>query len=166
MSEIIVFPWNKNEIILNLLVFVITIILATYMLLLQSWILLIIYWTIWLLFIFLGRFMICRHCDYLGKSCPTLCMGIIAGKLYKRSSKKNFTEIKMWTFYLDVSFLVLAMIFPLIIYVYLFFREGLMLIEWFLVSIYFICGILALLLHSKSCKKCTVEGCPLRGKNH
>lgn len=155
-------PWSKREIWTILFVFVVSMVLATYMLLVKSWVYVAAYWAIWMLFFFLGRFMICRHCDYLTRPCPTLCMGILAGKLFARSNKKDFTEIRTWTFYLDVAFIVAAMIFPLIVYGYFIFREGLTRTEWFLIAVYVVVGITAQVIHSRSCKKCAAGGCPLR----
>lgn len=67
--------------------------------------------------------------------------------LYKRSDKKDFTEIKKWGFFLDVSLIALAMVFPIF------------------VIVYFIIGISTFKIHSNGCKKCTVVGCPLGGKS-
>ncbi|TFG28361.1 MAG: hypothetical protein EU532_05465 [Promethearchaeota archaeon] len=136
------------------------------MLLLKSWMFLIVYGLIWLFIIFVGRALVCRHCDFLGKKCVTWCMGIIGSKIYKLSDKKDFTEIKIWKFWLDVVFIAIALLFPIFIYFYYFFRVGLTLVDWILVVIYFIVGLLTFLIHNIGCKKFIVKGCPFRPKSH
>jgi len=139
--------------------------LATFMLLLKSWLFVIGYWLIWVILIVVGRALICKHCDFLGEKCVSWCMGILGGMLYKRSDKKDFTEIKKWGFFLDVSLIALAMVFPIIVYGYFFFSEGLSIIDWIFVIVYFIIGISTFKIHSNGCNKCTVVGCPLGGKS-
>ena len=158
-------PWTNKEIISNLVAIIILISLATFMIFIKSWLLLPIYWLFWILCIIIGRYFTCRHCDFLGKPCSTWCMGILGGMLYKRSDKKDFTEIKKWGFFLDVSLIALAMVFPIIVYGYFFFSEGLSIIDWIFVIVYFIIGISTFKIHSNGYKKCTVVGCPLGGKS-
>ncbi len=166
MTETNEAPWTKKEICGNLIAIIISMSLATFMLVLKSWLFLIGYWLIWVVLIIVGRALVCKHCDFLGKPCPTWCMGIIGSKLYKRSDKKDFTEIKIWRFWLDVVFIAFAMLFPLIVYIYYFISEGLLLLDVILAIIYLIVGILTLLIHTMGCKKCIVKGCPLRPKSH
>jgi hypothetical protein len=155
-------PWTRWEIATIVSLFVFSMVLATYMLSVKSWMFVAIYWAIWILFFSLGRFMVCRHCDYIGRPCPTLCMGMLAGRLFTRSDKKDFTEIRMWTFFLDVSFIVSAMVFPIIVYGCLFFHEGLTAVDRSLSAVYLVIGILVLVFHSRACKRCEAGGCPLR----
>jgi hypothetical protein len=159
-------PWTNKEICGNLLAIIISMGLATFMLLLKSWLFLIGYWLIWAIMIIVGRALVCRHCNFLGKKCPTWCMGLIGSKLYKRSDKKDFTEIKIWKFWFDVALIAFAMLFPFIIYVYYIISEGLLLLDILLAIIYLIVGIITMLIHTMGCKKCTVNGCPLRPKSH
>ncbi len=85
-------PWSKKELMANVYAIIVLMITATIMLFLKSWVLGIVYWIIWLFYIVVGRGVTCRHCDFLGKPCPTWMMGVIGGKLYKRSDKKHFRE--------------------------------------------------------------------------
>jgi hypothetical protein len=129
----------------------------------KNWLFLPLYWFIWIIDFVVGRYVTCRHCEFLGQPCPTWCMGIIGGKLYKRSNKKSFTEIGLWKFFVfDVLFIFLAIIFPYIVYVYSFIIKGSVLIDWMLLIIYSIIVIVTLKMHSSSCKKCPIEGCPLK----
>jgi len=159
-------PWTKKEIRGNMIAILISMSLATFILLLKSLLFLLFYWLIWAIIIVVGRAFVCRHCDFLGKPCPTWCMGIIGSKLYTRSNKKDFTEIKIWKFWFDVGCIALVLLFPLFVYIYYFFSEGLSVLDWMLVSIYFIAGIITFLYHTMGCKKCTVKGCPLGPKSH
>jgi hypothetical protein len=162
MNETNEAPWTRKEICGNLIAISLSIGLATFILLLKSWLFVIGYWLIWVVIIVVGRALVCKHCDYLGKACPTWCMGIIGSKLYKRSDKKDFTEIKIWRFWLDVAFITFAMLFPLIVYIYYIISEGILLLDITLAIIYLIVGIITLVIHTMGCKKCTVKGCPLR----
>ncbi len=160
-------PWSRNDIVVNLIAIIILMSYATIILLLKSWMFIPIYWLFWGLYFVIGRYVTCRHCDYLGKACPSWCMGKIGGKLYKRSDKKNFAEAGLWKMVIfDVGFLGLANIFPLVVYFYYYFSEGLTVIDWFLISIYGLIGIIILLIHQKKgCAKCTLP-CPLSGVKH
>ncbi len=164
MTEIKESPWTKKDIRINLIAVIILMILANYLILLKSWTLIFIYWFNWIIVIIVGRYLACRHCDFLGEKCPSWCMGVIGGLLYKRSEKKDFTETKKWKFFLDVFLIAFAIIFPLIVYLFYFLIEGLLLFEWILVIIYLMMAIIVFLIHSRSCKKCTVKGCPIGPK--
>ena len=130
---------------------------ATIIILMKNWLFLHIYWFIWIIDFVVGRYITCRHCEFLGKPCPTWCMGIIGSKLYKRS------EIGLWKFFVfDVLLIFLAIIFRYIVYVYSFIIEGRVLIDWIFLIIYSIIVIITLKMHSTSCKKCPMEGCPLK----
>lgn len=166
MTETRESPWSKKEICGNLIAIIISMSIATFILFLKSWLFIVLYWLIWVLIIIVGRTLVCRHCDFLGKPCPTWCMGLIGSKLYKRSNKKDFTEIKIWKFWLDVVFIALVLLFPLIVDIYYLFSEGLSLFDWMCVVIYFIVGMITFLVHTMGCKKCTVKGCPLGPKSH
>ncbi len=166
MTETKKTPWTTGEICGNLIAIIISMGFATFILLLKSWFLVIGYWVLWAIVIFVGRALVCRHCDFLGKPCPTWCMGLIGSKLYKRSDKKDFTEIKIWRFWLDVIFIAFALLFPLTVYIYYFISEGIVLLDVILAIIYFIVGITTFLIHTLGCRKCTVNGCPLRPKTH
>ncbi|MFX0073700.1 MAG: hypothetical protein ACFFAO_21690 [Candidatus Hermodarchaeota archaeon] len=157
--------WTKTEIWLSLVMLIVSMCLATYMLFIKSWVFLVIYWLLWIIVFILGRYLVCRHCNLLGHPCPTWCFGIIGGLLYKRSEKKDFTEIKKSQFFLDVLLIALALIFPIIIYLYYIIVVNLILLDLFLLIVYFIIGIAAFLYHTKCCRKCTIKGCPL-GPNH
>jgi hypothetical protein len=166
MSEIKESPWTKEEIYINLITIIISMILASYMMILKSWILILIYWFNWVVVFIVGRYLVCRHCNFLGEKCPSWCLGIIGSLLYKRSDKKDFTETKKCKFFLDVFLIAFAIIFPLIVYIFYFLIEGLILFEWILVIIYFLVGIGVFFIHSRSCTKCTVKGCPIGPKSN
>ncbi|TFG09696.1 MAG: hypothetical protein EU535_08855 [Promethearchaeota archaeon] len=159
-------PWTKKEICGNVIAIIISIGLATFILLIKSLFFLLFYWSIWLIIIVVGRALVCKHCDFLGEKCVTWCMGIIGSKLYKRSNKKDFTEIKIWKFWFDVGCITIALLFPLFVYIYYFFSEGLSVLDWMLIAIYLIAGIITFLYHTMCCKKCTVRGCPLGPKSN
>jgi len=162
MNETVSLPWSKKDVWLNLIVILILMGLATYMILVKSWILLIIYWLVWVLYFTVGRYVTCRHCDFLGKACCSWCMGIIGGKLYKRSDKKNFVENGMWKVFLfALSFLFAALIFPIVYYFYILFTDSLSVVDWTLLIIYFIMFIITLAIHqSFGCNKCSIVECP------
>jgi hypothetical protein len=159
-------PWTKKDIRANLMVIFILVILAIIMIIIKSWIMLVFYWVFWLLYITVGRYVSCRHCDFLGKPCPSWGMGIIGAKFFKRSEKKNFLEggglWKMMLF--DISFLALSNLMPIYLYLYLLFVEGLTIIDWGLLILYSIMVIITLGLHQKTgCNKCPTDACPLSG---
>lgn len=162
MNEVTDSPWTKKDIWANLIAVLILMSLASYMILVKSWVLLIFYWIMWFLYFTVGRYVVCRHCDYLGKPCATWCMGIIGGKLFKRSDKKNFLENGKWKFFVfALSFLFIAGLLPLIVYVYQLFTEGLSIIDWTFLIIYFIIFIIVNIIHlSLGCKKCPIKVCP------
>jgi len=158
-------PWSKNVIILNLVAIICLMSLATYMILVKSWIFLLIYWVNWILFFTVGRYFSCRHCDFHGKACPSWCMGIIGGKLYKRSNKKNFCEdgglLKAILF--DITFLMLGIFFPYLIYMYYSLTDVLTLVDWVLLGIYSLLVVFTLGIHHKGCKKCPNDECLMSG---
>jgi len=158
-------PWTKKEVYVNFIALLTTIAIGTILLLLKSWLFLIFFWILWILYAVVGRYVTCRHCDFLGKACPSWFMGIIGGKLYKRSDKKCFPEVGLWKmFVFDVSFLALATLLPIIVYIFSFFSVGLLISDWILFFIYGAVGLLTLGLHSKlGCSKCPINGCPLCG---
>lgn len=136
---------------------------TTIILLLKSWIFVPIYWFFWILYFGIGRYVTCRHCDFLGKTCPSWCMGIIGGKLFERSNKKDFCENGPWNLIVDVSFLVAANLVPYIMYAYYLYTFTLTNIDWILIVIYSALGFLTFLVHSRACKKCPISACPLSG---
>ena len=160
-------PWTTFDIAINLVILGITLGIAIFMLVLKAaWLYLGIWIAMVLLYIFLGRYVTCRHCDYLGKPCPSWCMGIIGGLLYKRSEKKNFCEDGILNLFLfDVLFLIIAMLLPIIVYVIQLMTIGLLTLDWFLFSIYIILVLVTLGTHSLTgCRKCPIEDCPMASK--
>lgn len=157
-------PWSKKEVYVNLIAMITLMSFGSFILIIKSWIFLAIFWIFWILYFTVGRYVTCRHCDYLGKACCSWCVGIIGGKLFKRSKKKSFPEAGIWKMLLfDVSFLALATLTPYFTYTIFFLNEGLLLIDWIYLGIYSILGIITLATHSKGCKKCPIDGCPLSG---
>ena len=163
MNETVSLPWTKKDIWLNLIAVLILMGLATYMILVKSWILMIIYWLVWVLYFTVGRYVTCRHCDFLGKACCSWCLGIIGGKLYKRSDKKNFAENGMWKVFLfALSFLFTVMLFPIVYYFYILFTDSLSVVDWALLIIYFIMVLIMNAIHMFfGCKKCPIVECLL-----
>jgi len=166
MNETADLPWTKKDIWLNLIAIIVLMGLATYMIFVKSWVLLIIYWLIWILYFTVGRYVTCHHCDFLGKACCSWCMGKIGGKLYKRSEKKNFVENGMWkVFVFALSFLFIAELLPIILYLYELFTNGLNLLDWLLLIIYFIIFIVMNAIHlTFGCNRCPTADCPFNRK--
>jgi fumarate reductase subunit D len=93
-------------------------------------------------------------------------MGIIAGKLYKRSNKPNFCADGgfLTALLLDISFLLVAVLIPLIAYVLEALTGVLQPLEWVLLAIYLIVALLMIITHSLiGCKKCSITDCPMSG---
>ena len=156
--------WTETNIKFNLYAILVLIVYTSFILLIKNWIFLIIYIIFWLIYIIIGRYVTCRHCDYLGKPCPSWNMGLIAAKIYTRSDKKNFAEAGIWKlFILDIVPLMLAHILPIFIYFFPFFISlGLNILDWILISLYMILLGITLYIHqTKGCSKCNIEGCPL-----
>lgn len=157
-------PWSKKLVQANLIALFVAMGFATYMLLIKSWIFVVIYWILWLLFFTIGRYVSCRHCQFHGKPCTSWCMGIIGGKLYKRSNKEHIFEnkglLKMLLF--DVSFFVVVALLPVLIYTSFFFTVGLNFTDWVLLSVYGIIAVVVFILHQMGCNKCPTEQCPLK----
>jgi len=160
-------PWTSFDIAINLIILFISIGLSTFMLVLKAlWIYLVLYYLCWGLYIIVGRYVTCRHCDFLGKPCPSWCMGIIAGKLYKRSNKPNFCADGgfLTALLFDISFLLIAVLIPLIAYVLEALTGILQPLEWVLLAIYLIVALLMIITHSLTgCKKCPIADCPMSG---
>ena len=160
-------PWSKNLIRANLITLVVAMIFGTYILILISWISLIIYWVFWLVFFTLGRYVSCRHCDFLGKPCPSWCMGIIGGKLFKRSQKEHIFEDKgmLKMAFFDIAPFAVAALLPIIFYIFNRFSVGLSFFDWILLIIYGIIVVVAFTLHQMGCNKCPIGQCPLSKSN-
>ena len=160
-------PWSSWDVRLNFIAIVILWAFGTYILAIKCWIMLIVFWIFWALYFTIGRYMTCRHCDFLGKPCPSWNVGILAKMMgMKRSEKKNFYEegnLKLILF--DVSFLLLAILVPYIKYVYDFFLYGVGTFDLVLLIIYSTIVVIVLLLHSQlGCKKCPLDGCLMNPK--
>ncbi|MHA1356846.1 MAG: hypothetical protein ACTSRC_01920 [Candidatus Helarchaeota archaeon] len=163
MSEDI--PWTKFDIRINLVLMISFLVYSTIILILKTaWLFLIIFWVMFALYMTLGRYTTCRHCDYLGKACPSWCMGIIGAKLYTRSEKENFCkEGFLIPFLTDLLFLIIAFACPIIAYLLIW--EFLLVIDWILLILYVGLLFVVLGVHSLTgCKKCPIEECPLNGK--
>ena len=158
-------PWSKKEVYANLLAILTLLVYGSIIILLKSWIFLIAFWIFWLLYLVVGRYVTCRHCDYLGKACCSWCVGIVGGKLYKRSKLQSFPEAGLWKMLVfDVLWLALATLTPYFLYGYYFLIDGLQLIDWTLLAIYSIVGAIMLWIHNRGCKKCPITGCPMNGQ--
>lgn len=157
-------PWTKNKIRANLIAIFILVILAIIMIIIKIWLMLVLYCVFWILFITVGRYVSCRHCDFLGKPCPSWGMGIIGAKFFQRSEKKNiFERGGLWKMLLfDISFLALANLMPIYLYIYLLFIQGLTIIDWGLLIFYSLMVVITLAIHQTTgCNKCPTEPCPL-----
>ena len=158
-------PWSRNEIYVNLLLMIILITFGSAIIILKYWLIVLVFWLFFGLYLVVGRYVTCRHCDFLGKPCCSWCVGIIGDKLYKRSQVKSFPEVGLWKMLIfDVLWLFLAILTPYLLYGYYLITEGLKMLDWILLGIYSIIGVLTLYVHSKGCKKCPISGCPLSGK--
>ncbi|MHA1263669.1 MAG: hypothetical protein ACTSRS_00385 [Candidatus Helarchaeota archaeon] len=162
-------PWTTKDITLNLGVLISLVILASVMLILKAfWLFLALFWIDFILgFMIIGRYVTCRHCDYLGKPCPSWCMGIIGKWLgFQRSAKKNFCEDGgiLFAVLFDISFLIIAMGLPIIAYSIEAFVKGLGIVDYLLLILYIGLVFATLGIHSLTgCRKCDID-CPLRGK--
>lgn len=155
-------PWSIKEIKINLVLMLLLIIYASIIIIMISWINLIIYWIFWALYLIIGRYVTCRHCDFLGKACNSWCVGIIGGKLYKRSDKACFPDAGIWKmFFFDVSFILIAVLYPFFVYGFILLGFGFNLFYILLISIYAFLAGAVLITHDKGCKKCPIEKCPL-----
>ncbi len=160
-------PWTKRDITLNLIALISLVTFASFILIIKNWIFLLIYGLFWVIYIFVGRYVTCRHCDYLGKPCPSWNMGLIASKLYTRSDKKNFAEAGLWKlFVLDILPLMLADLYPIIIYFAPIFTPiGLTVVDWYILGFYITILLITLYIHqTKGCNKCNIKSCPLSKK--
>ena len=158
-------PWTKFEILINLIVMLVYLAFSTAMLIIRaSWLFLIIFWVMIILYMTVGRYTTCRHCEYLGKPCPSWCMGIIGAKLYTRSEKENFCKDGfLIPFLTDILFLIIAFACPLI--AYLLNWDFLLLTDWVFIVVYIVILLGVLGLHSLAgCKNCPIEDCPLSRK--
>jgi hypothetical protein len=161
--------WTSIDIRINLITLFILVGFSTFMLVIKAqWVLLILYYVCWGLYIVVGRYVTCRHCDYLGKACPSWCMGILGGKLYKRSAKRNFCVEGGFIYgvLFDISFLLIAVFIPVFAYLVQALQGGLVAVDYVLLVIYIILALLTVILHSLTgCKKCPIADCPMSG-NH
>jgi len=162
-------PWTSFDIRINLIIVLILIGFSIVILAVKFlWVFLGLYILCWGLYIVVGRYVTCRHCDFLGKPCPSWCMGILGGKLYKRSNKRNFCVeggfIPAVLF--DISFLIIAVFIPIIAYIVQLLTVGLLALDYVLLTVYLILALLTLIMHSLTgCKKCPIADCPMSGNN-
>jgi len=160
-------PWNSWDVRINFIAIVALWVFGTYMLAIKCWRPLLAFWVFWVLYFTIGRYMTCRHCDFLGRPCPSWNMGILAAKMgMKRSEKKNFYEDgNLKLILLDVLFMLLAIFIPYIKYIYDFFTIGVFAFDVVLLIIYTAIVGMVLLLHLQlGCKKCPMEGCLMNPK--
>ena len=166
-------PWSKKSLIVNSVALISLIIVGTIIILWRSTypvIYLPLYYVAWVFYFTVGSYYTCRHCDFLGKPCPSWNKGIIAGVLFKRTDKKTFMEIPRWQFILlDVLPLLLALFSPYIPFAIIFIDpiRRMTLIDNILLPVYFVLEIAVIALHSMGCRKCPISECPLSraGKN-
>jgi len=160
-------PWSKKSINANLISIISLITIGTVIILYRAinWMLYLpLYFLFWILFFLIGSFFACRHCDFLGKPCPTWYRGVIAGKLFKRSDKKTFMENPKWQFiFLNWSFFGIAMFAPYLVFLIALVDpvKNLNFIDDILFFLYLAVDLITIYLHSKGCKKCTINDCPL-----
>ena len=156
-------PWTTFDNAINLVLMIVLLVYATFMLVIKaSWLFLALFWVMILLYMTVGRYTTCRHCDFLGKACPSWCMGIIGAKLYKRSEKENFCKDGfLIPFLTDVLFLFIGFACPIIAY----FIAGLLLFDWMILIIYIVLLVATLGVHwLAGCRKCPIKDCPMAGK--
>jgi len=166
-------PWSKKSLTINLIVLISLITVGTIIILFRStypFIYLPLYFFAWIFYYTVGGYYTCRHCDFLGKPCPSWNKGVIAGKLFKRTDKKNFMELPRWQFILfDIVPLLLALFSPYLPFAIIFIDpvRRMTLIDNILLPLYAVLEITAIALHSMGCRKCSISECPLSkaGKN-
>ena len=160
-------PWSKKSINANIVALISLIVIGTVIILYRAinWMLYLpLYFLFWALYFTVGGYFSCRHCDNLGKPCPSWNKGIIAGKLFKRSDKKSFMEIPRWQFILlDGLFFIIAMFAPYSVFLIALMDpvKNLTIIDDILFFLYLAVDLITIYLHSKGCKKCTMYDCPL-----
>jgi hypothetical protein len=160
-------PFSKKSINANLIAIISLMVLGTIIILNKvkyTWFYLPLYWLFWGLFFIVGGYFSCRHCNFLGKRCPTWNRGIIAGKLFKRSDKKSFMDNPKWQFILlNWSFFAVAMFAPYSVFLIALMDpvKNLTIIDDILFFLYLAVDLITIYLHSKGCKKCTMYDCPL-----
>ena len=162
-------PWTAFDIRSNLIMVLILIGFSIVILAMKFlWVFLGLYVLCWGLYIIVGRYVTCRHCDFLGKPCPSWCMGILGGKLYKRSNKRNFCVEGgfIYAVLFDISFLIIAVFIPIIAYITELFTVGLLALDYVFLAIYLILALLTVIMHSLTgCKKCQISECPMSGSH-
>jgi hypothetical protein len=165
-------PWTKFDIVINLIILISLLAFSTVILILKAaWVYLGLFWVVFVVgYMLIGRYVTCRHCDHLGKPCPSWCMGII-GKFwgFKRSGKKNFCVDGGFrvAVLLDISFLIIAAIIPVIVYIIEAVTFGLAAADYILLTIYLVLVLMTLGIHSVTgCKKCDITDCPMSGKKN
>ena len=154
--------WNIFDIYANLIFLIINIIMGVFILINNSILYLILYIIFWVCYIIIGRYFTCRDCDFIGKLCPSWCMGIIAKFLYKRSERPHFDAKKAMLY--DVSFVLLVEFIPFIPlfinFIYNYSNYNLLLLLFYTISVFSV-----LIVHSLfGCKKCPLEHCPMAKK--
>jgi hypothetical protein len=166
-------PWSKKNLNINIIALISLITVGTIIIIWRSTypvIYLPLYFLAWIFYYTVGGYYTCRHCDFLGKPCPSWNKGVLAGKLYKRTDKKTFMEIPRWQFILlNIFPLVLALFSPYIPFAIIFLDplRSMSLVDNILLPLYAALEIAVIALHSMGCRKCTISECPLSkaGKN-
>ncbi len=141
-------PWCKRDVLVQLGVVVGGAVYAGILLTLVHWALLIVYICLWVSFIVMNHYYVCRDCQFCGTLCGSYGLGRLA--LFKRTDKEHFDPQKgrrsMLVFYITFVFPV-PFLFMLPPY-------------WLWAVLYLGGGILGVIVHQKlGCGKCPLTHC-------
>ncbi len=160
-------PWVKKSLNRNLISLILLITLGTIIISLRTTypiIYLPMYFICWVFYFTVGSYFTCRHCDFLGKPCPSWNKGIIAGKIFKRSDKKNFMEIPQWQMFIfAIGPLMIGLFSPYIPFIIIFIDpvRKMAFTDNILLPLYVVLELIVIWLHSRGCKNCPISECPL-----
>src|SRR5512137_928950 len=106
--------WSRQTMLLNSLLFYPAVILGGYVLWEKSLVMFLVYAAVWLGVIVLGRYFVCRRCNYYGVDCPSFGYSHLA-RMFKKDGSKGFSGLAC---HIDILVQVLVMLLPVLAWVF------------------------------------------------
>ena len=153
--------WSRQTMLLNSLLFYPAVLLGGYVLWGKSAVMFSVYVAVWLGVIVLGRYFVCRRCQYYGADCPTFGYSYLA-RMFKKDETKPFSGLAC---HIDILVQVLVMLLPVLAWI----LGGLHVvvprydtIDHVLTGTYVALAVLMLGVHSATgCNRCDIAECRL-----
>jgi hypothetical protein len=154
-------PWSRQTMLLNSLLFYPVVFLGGYVLWSKSAVMFWVYAAVWLGVIVLGRYFVCRRCQYYGVACPSFGYSYMA-RMFRKDESKPFSGLAC---HIDAFVQMLAMLLPVLAWI----LGSLDIVvprhettDHIIMGIYVIVAVLMLFVHSVTgCNRCDIAECRL-----